>query len=406
MPGAKGGLQRLILQTEDVFRTAPAAPAAKVIPFTTWGVEREPHRQQNQTVTSSPLPAKSDAGDPIVAGPFTSIFDLRSIGNWLKHLLGAATVGKAVTVQPTNVTGVTVHYASNDCTSGNGTLTYTAAGTSLTWTPQGGAAGAAQNIGAGGDFLMLGGGGGKSVLITVVAASLPVGNQNDANINVSATLKAHAFPVNGADRLSALCELGDPDIAKFFRSLGSKVNRLGWNPLENDQNLSGDIIAAVEVDPIPGAAFDANPTAYAAVRACSAKGKIWDGVGAALGIIVGASVEANNNMTGYPCGDGLEGYGYIDQGDLVISGSIRSVFDGAGAYALARAGTSTRLRLEHGAPVGIDIFRLTLDHSYCELMEKAPQRTGKAALYVENAWKFHDGATMPKVVLVNDVAAY
>lgn len=405
MPGAKGALQRWLLQKEVVFRTAPA-PAAKVMPFTTYGVERDPRRQENPTITSSPLPAKTDEGDPIVAGPFTSIFDLRSIGNLLQLLLGAPITGKAVTVQPVNVTGVTIHSASADCAAGNGTLTFTAAGTTATWTPQGGTAGAPVNIGAGGDFTLLGGGGGQSISITVVAAALPVGNQNDANLNVSGTLKAHAFPVNGVDRPSALSEIQNPDIAKFYRSLGCKLNELSWDPLANDQNLSGSFIAALEVDPVPVAAFDGAPTSYAYVRACSAKGKIWDGNGVTLGTIVGASAAANNNMTGYACADGLPGYGYIDQGDLVLSGTLRSVFDGASAYAMARAGTSTRLRIEHGAPVGADLFALNLDLPDVELTEKGPERTGKSGLYTTNNWRVHAGATLPKITLVNDVAAY
>lgn len=405
MPGAKGALQKWLLQKEAVFRTAPA-PAAKVMPFTTYGVERDPRRQENPTITSSPLPAKTDEGDPIVAGPFTSIFDLRSIGNLLQLLLGAPVTGKAVTVQPTNVAGVTIHYASSDNAAGNGTLTYTAIGTTATWATQAGAAGAAINIGAGGDFTLESAGGGKSIRITVVAAALPVGNQVDADINVSATLKAHSFPIDGNDRPSALSEIQDPDIGKFYRSLGVKLNELSWDPLANDQNLSGSFMAALEVDPVPVAAFDANPTSYAYVRACSGKGKIWDGNGATLGIIVGFNASANNNMTGYPCADGLPGYGYIDQGDLVLSGTMRSVFDGASAYAMARAGTSTRLRVEHGALVGADLFALNVDLPNVELIEKGPERTGKSGLYVGNTWRAHAGATLPKIVLVNDVAAY
>lgn len=404
MPGAKGGLQKLLGQIEGAFRV-PGAAAAKVLPFTTFGVQREPNRQEDPTITSSRLPAKTDPGDPTAAGPFASIFDLRSFGFWLRLLLGAATVGKAVTKQPTNVTGVTIHSASADATSGNGTLTWTLIGTTLKWKVQAGADGPAINVGAGGDFTLESNGGGKSIFVTVVAAGLPVGNQNDADINVSATLKAHSFPVNSAaDLPSALFEIQNPDINKYYRTVGGKLNELSWDPLAKDQNISGSIIAGAET--VENAAWDGAPTSYAKTRACSAKGRVWDGSGAGLGIIVGATVEANNNMTGYPCLDGEEGFGYIDQGDCVLGGNLRSVFDGASAYALARASTQTRIRLEHGAIEGADLFRLIIDHSHCELMEAGPERTGKSGLYVTNRWRANAGATSPKVVLINDVAAY
>jgi hypothetical protein len=405
MPQARGANQRLLLQKEVTFRTAPA-PAAKVIPFTTWGLDRAPMRQENNTIDASPLPAKTDPGDPTAAGPFTSILDLRSIGNWLQLAIGVPVTGKAVTVQPTNVTGVTIHYASADCTSGNGTLTFTLTGTTLAWTPQGGAIGTAVNVGAGGDFTLQGGGGGKSIFITVAAASLPVGNQNDANITVHASLKAHAFPVTNDIRPSALAEMQNPDVGKYFRWLGVKANKLSWDVLNNDQNISGELIAGLEVDPVPVAVFDAAPTSYTYIRGCSGKGRVWDGAGSGLGQVSGATVELDNQMTGIPLADAEEGYGIIDQGDLLLSGSLRCVFDGASAWAAARNNTSTRLRLETGAVVGADLYRLVIDHSHCEIFEAGPERQGKSGLYVPLTWRAHRGATLPKVVLINDVAAY
>lgn len=404
MPQAKAPTVRLLGQTEAVFRTAPAA-AATVLPHSSFGVERIANRQTNDTANQAPMMEKSDAGDPEVRGPIGSILDLRTVGFWLKHALGAATVGKAVTKQPTNVTGVTVHHASADCTSGNGTLTWAIAGTTLTWAAQAGLAGAAVNVGAGGVFTLESNGGGKSVRVTVNAAALPVANQNDADIAVAATLKAHVFPHNLNARPSCLLEAQSSDIAKYYRFLGMMVNSMGWDILNQAQNLSLDLIGAYEVDPVPGAAFDANPTSYAAVRACAGGGVVSDG-GVGLGTVVGGNVSIGNNLTPERAADGLDGAGLIDNGELAIGGSIRSVFDGAGAYQRARDGTSTRLRLVSSAPVGADRFSLALDMWGTELTEKAPAREGRSGLYVEHTWRAHRSAYAPMVVLVNDVAAY
>lgn len=401
MAQARGALTRLLLQLETTYRTAPSA-AAVVMPFTSWDVKRTPNRQQNNTVNQSALRNKSDAGDAVVGGSFESILELRTIGYWLKLLLGAPTTGKAVTSQPANVTGVTVQYASSDCTSGNGTLTYTSSGTTLSWTPQGGTAGTAVNVGAGGNFTLQGGGGGKSIRVTVVAGSLPVGNQTDTTIAVSSTLKAHAFPIDTTLRPSALTEAQHSDISKYYRVLGLKLGQLGWDVLANEQNIRGTVMAATETE--QGSAFDSNPTILSAVRACSGKGVISDN-STGLGTVVGGSVDINNNMTGYACADGLEGYGFIDNGELAISGSIRTVFDGASAYALARAGTSTRLRLESAALNGADTFKLVLDAPTVELTENAPAKTGKSGLFADLQWAVHKG-TDPEIYLVNDVASY
>src|SRR5882672_3530963 len=404
MPQAR--LSQFIGQSEVTYRTAPAA-AAKVIPITEFDSMRDARRQANTSVSTRPLADKTDKGDPTFGGPFKSIFELRAIGFWLKLLLGNPSVGKAVTTQPVNVTGVSVNYASTDCTAGNGTLAFTFAGTTVTWMPQGGSAGTAVNIGAGGNFTVQGGGGGKSVNISVTAAALPGTNQNDATISVHATLKAHAFPFDLADRPSALIERQEPDIAKYHRFLGVKVPELSWDLIANDQVLSGRLIPAIEVDPIPSTPFDAAPTSYGAyVRACAGGGRLWDGSGTGLGTILGGTVGFDNKMTPETAPDGLDGYGYVGQDEMVVKGTLRTVFDGAGAYALARAGTSTRLRLQTTAVGGADTFGVFADFPAVELVEKLPPRSGKSGLIATLDWMAHNNATVPSIWLVNDVAAY
>ncbi len=249
----------------------------KVLPFTNWGLERSANRQANATLNGTRLPAKTDQGDPTLAGPFSSILDLRTIGYWLALALGVPTVRKAVSTQPVNVTGVTVQHANAACAAGNGTLSYTAAGTTATWTPNGGAAGAAVNIGAGGNFTLQGGAANSDVRISVVAASLPVGNVNDANISVHATLKAHSFPLNVAALPSGLFEMQHGDLAapKYYRSTGIKVGDIGSDVFANDQSINGTLIGAEETEQV--AVFDGAPTQVQWARACAGRGRLSDG---------------------------------------------------------------------------------------------------------------------------------
>jgi hypothetical protein len=85
--------------------------------------------------------------------------------------------------QPVNITGVVITAVSSNTAEGTGTLAFTFAGLTLTWTPPGGSAGAAVPVGAGGAFVLSGGGPNPPTLgVTVISASLPVANQSDAII--------------------------------------------------------------------------------------------------------------------------------------------------------------------------------------------------------------------------------
>jgi hypothetical protein len=314
MTQARGELTKLLLQYQLAARTAPV-PAAKVIPFTSWGVGRDPKRQPNPSLNNSPLGNPTDPGNPIVHGALASILDLRTIGYLLKLLLG----------QP---------------------------------------------------------------------------------VSTGAGLLSHTFPVNLADRPYALMECGLYDINKYFRTLDCHVNKMGWDIGNNDQSITVDIFGGEEIDPLPVTAFDPAPTSVAPFRANSAAGVISDGAGTTLGVVVGGKIEINNNIKAQETADGLPGYSLFELGELVFSGSLKCVFDGASAWDLARAGTNTRLKLVSAATVGVNTFDLTVDMPYVELTEKAVPKSGRSGLFAEVSWKAVTGATLPTVVLRNDVASY
>ena len=404
---AKGALMQLLLQRETTYRTAPAVPDAFKLPFTKYDIGRDPRKVKDDSIASSPLPGKSGCGDAIVQGTINSILDMRGIGHWLTLLLGVPTVKAAVTKQPTNVTGVTVNYANAATTAGNGTLTYVSATKLLSWKAQGDAtAGATIDVTAGGYFTLQSGTASHEIHVTVAAGALPVADKSDADIAVSGTLKTHVFPIDLSDRPSALLELGHTDIGKYYRTVGAKVNSLSYDITAQEQNIALAIIAGAETE--EAAVFDATPTVLTPLRGCGHGGQISDGSGTTLGTIVSGDLSCTNNMTGQGLADGLEGYGLIEQGDVVISGKVKTVFDGAGTYALARASTSTRMRIASSVANGADTFRLVWDCPNVELVEKAPPKEGKSGLYAELEWMAHrdSAGNLPLVMLTNDVASY
>lgn len=406
----KNALTQLLYQRAATFRQVPGAVDAVLLPYTSFNFGRDPRRTRDPSVAASPLPAPMSCGDAIVSGQVGSILDLRTAGFWLTLLYGAPTVYKAVTKQPTNVTGVMVHHANAATATGNGTLTYTAVGTTLAWKDAVDvAAGAAVNVGAGGRFTLQSGAANHEIVVHVVAGSLPGGNQADADIAVSGTLKAHVFPINLDDRPNALLEMGHLDAGnnKFYRYLGAMLNELSYDIMALEQNISMQFIAGEEVDPLPGAAWDATPTSYSPARACGHGGIITDGA-TGLGKMTGGTFRTNNGMEGVELGDGLEGYGLVNQGELTIGGTLRALFTSADAYALARANASTRMLVQSSAVSGADTFKLVADLPAVQFIEKVVPKEGKSGLFVDLDWQAHrlTSGVLPLIYLVSDVAAY
>lgn len=407
MTQAVGAMMQLLLQRESTYRTQPSPAAAFRLPFTKYNLGRDPQKVRDPSISSSPLPGKSGLGDAVVAGAIESVLDLRGIGHWLALLLGLPTTHKAVTKQPTNITGVTINYAEATCTAGAGTLAFVFTGKTLAWKAQGDVtAGTPVDVTAGGTFTLLSGTADHSISVTVAAAALPGVDKTDTDITVHATLKCHVFPINLSQRPSALLELGHLDTTKFYRTLGAKLNKISWDLTARDQNIALDIIAGDETE--YSSAHDAAPTSYASVRSCGSGGVISNGFDASLGTIVSGSIEIGNNMTGFSLVDGREGYGLIDQGELLIQGKIRTVFDSTGAYQLARTSASTRMRVGSTAAVGADIFGLYIDMPNVELVEKAVPKEGKSGLFADVDWLCHrdTAGNLPLVSLINDVVGY
>lgn len=413
----KGAEAQMLGQFETTFRTPPAAAALR-LPFLSCGLNRDLRRSDDQSIDNSPLPAKSGCGDAIVPPASIKIkFDSRTIGFWLKALLGQPIIRKPVTKQPTNLTGVTIHYAGSACPAGNGTIAFTFAGTTATWTPNGGAAGAAVNIGAGGRFTLAGGAANQEIVIDVVASALPGVNRTDADINVHATLKAHVFPVTLDDRSTFLLDLGHMKTAanEFYRYLGSFVSRIAHSITGTDQQADITVAASEErsadtTTPVT-VVFDAAPTGYDRAVFCGSGGTVTNGSSSAFGSIIEADMTIDNGATGLELADGLEGFGHLDNGELNFMMKLKLVFAGQQAgnlWTLSRSSTSSRVRVQSKVTVGADVFSLTYDFPSVEFMPDAREVSGKTGLFVNVNAKPHRNATgtLPLVYLVNDVPAY
>ena len=215
----------------------------------------------------------------------------------------------------------------------------------------------------------------------------------------------HIFTVTLADRPSALLELGYLAAAKFPRWLGVMLDSMAWSVVDGDQSVDLNLIGATEVSPVPGAAFDAAPTAYANNYACVKAGDVYDVQGAStLGKIASADVTIANDLEGKALADALPGYGAILLGQPAIGGNISALFETGTLFDHAFAQTSKAMTLVSKNAAGD--ASLTLNCPQVEFGEPKHSIQTSKGLVVETTWRAHKAATPATIVLVNGIASY
>lgn len=207
------------------------------------------------------------------------------------------------------ITGVTIDDAMGN-TVGSGSLFYDFSETALRWTPPGGTAGAAVNVGTNGEYALQGGNDGGVLLVTVVAASLPGA---DATNTI-----AIANQVNKIfdDVSKAESQAGDAEYRGLFfendHSADAMIDAKFWIAAntpgqdvisiaiaDEDKNLAIETIANESTAPV-GPDFDtANPVSYASGIALTTPLEFGDYEGFWLRRVVPAGVtaaQANNTF--------------------------------------------------------------------------------------------------------------
>jgi len=208
----------------------------------------------------------------------------------------------------TNITGVTIAYASGNAV-GAGTLAFNATGDTLTWTPNGGSAGAAVPVGADGKYTILGSAG--FLLVTVVAASLPVGNQSDA-ITI-ANIANETFD----------------DVTKAESFAGDVEYRCLYLTNTHDTDPFLDVVAFVPFQPTPGAvAIGADPNG------------VGDGVTRSVTSITRSSTTATAT-TG-------ASHGYTSGQTVRVSGADQAAYNGS--FVITVTGVDTFTYTVAGSP--------------------------------------------------------
>lgn len=216
----------------------------------------------------------------------------------------------------------------------------------------------------------------------------------------------HTFTLGLSDRPSALLDLGYSDATKFRQWLGAVMNSMSWSINEKDQNLSLELVPAVEVQPRPSTAFDAAPTAFAANRACKKAGNVYDVSGSStLGRITAADITLTNDHESVQLADGLVGYGAHILGQPAISGKLTALFGSDTSMLTYIEGhTSVPLILKSTNAAGN--ASLVVNIANVEFAKPKHVIPNSKGLVIETDWRAHSGGAAPTIVLTNGIASY
>lgn len=216
----------------------------------------------------------------------------------------------------------------------------------------------------------------------------------------------HTFTLGLNDRPDALLELGLIDATLYRRWLSTVLNTMSWSIVDKDQNISLDLVPAVEVVPRPGSAFDAAPTAYAKNRACKKGGKVEDVSGAStIGRITAADITITNDHESFQCADGLSGYGAHSLGQPGMSGKLSGLFaSDSSILTKIEAHTSLPLILTSANAAGDNTLVVTVPNA--ELGKPKHVIPNSKGLLIETDWRAHSGGAAPTIVLTNGIASY
>lgn len=345
MPQARGTQFGLAIYDEDTYGQDPASPVGKKIYLKTSDLKSSQNRIHDDTLTQDRSRAEPALGNKDAAGNIDVALNAESFCYLLKHALGVVTTGRPVSQQPTNVTGVVAEYAEKTAPAGNGTLSFTASGTTLAWAASGDTAGAAQDVSGGGSFTLQSNTAGQSITVTVTPGSLPGSNQSDANITVVAAYehrftlgdlptgmtveKDYGANISGSGRLEKFngCKVG---------SMALSFPQEGYPAATFSLKGAGSAAAATSID---ASWTDPGHVAFSSFAAVVKEG------GSGIAVLTEANIGLDNGLdeSGYTLGSGTRGQ--LPEGFATIDGDITAMFDSNTLLNKALTDTETSLQI-------------------------------------------------------------
>ncbi len=347
---------RLALLQETVFNVVPGAPVGELIYIRGDSVRGSTSRVVDPTMAGN------------LRGQFQSVRNERSVGGnipvtinaqsmcaLLRNLIGTPTQRKPAQnpsapsqITGTTISGVELLGANILCPSGaTGTLAWAIAGTTLTWTPPGGAAGTAINVVAGGYFTIPGGAANTELYVRVTAGATPGGNVTDNAINVYTAFE-YRFVV-GADLPIGMVLERDRGTkvaagSRYHRRRGCRMGSAAFTLNATGIAEANFSVVGAQFDDA-SAPLDATLDDFGHSGFSNLEGTVVINRAAALGTYQNFTGNWNNNLdqNGRTIGGGGV-FGHLEAGLVEISGSLQALFDSAQLLTWAAADTPVAIQ--------------------------------------------------------------
>lgn len=355
MSQASGSNAQIAYCEETTYGVTPASPSMILLRAAGFGesLGATTEALKSNAISGSRSVQDIKPGNVDVAGAIPYELSINGLGKLLKHALGPAVSGRAVTVQPTNVTGVTIDYASAGSAAGNGTLAYSSVLTSLTWAESGDTAGSPVDVSAGGVFTIASNNG-ESIVVHVNAGTLPASTVNDADIAVSGSLYTHTIK-RGVLPVGLTIEKGFTDIGQYFAYRGCRIESLSMSI--TPQGLvtgSIDIKGKAPSDP-SSTPLDATPTDPGFATVAHHEASLVEEGGSAA-TILGFEQTIANALDGDKYQVGSQYRASMPEGLGESTGKITFLFEDLTYYNKWANGTETSVRIvfsQSGMSLGV-----------------------------------------------------
>jgi hypothetical protein len=386
MAQARGSAAQVVLDFETTYGEDPNSPAGILIPFNyPWDLKavrdlKEGNTHRGRRDGAMPFYGNSDAkGSPVVP------VDQVCIGYWLRALVGAPataapssdTLDNAVAVDKVGdyvglpipghafVAGETVVISGSDHYDGTHVIY-------------------------------------SKTTNEIVIPSLYTAETFAGNETVVSALHTHVFKP-AASIESMVLEAGVTDLVEYHKFNGVKVNKFAMD-IAGDGELTAklDLIGAAET--VSATPYDSSPTAITFARFHTMQASIEEG-GASIATVQSLNFEINNDLDpgSFVLANAVRAG--LPEGDCMVSGSLKALFDSETLYTKAVNGTESSLQVTFTAGL------LSLTFLFQELLYTPSTPTiVKGGIYVELPFMayFENGAAdaIVRAILVNNQASY
>jgi hypothetical protein len=386
MAQAKGSAAQVVLDFETVYGADPNSPAGILIPFNyPWDLKavrdlKEGNTHRGRRDGAMPFYGNSDAKGGVVVP-----VDQVAIGYWLRALLGAPvtappssdTLNNAAAVDKVgDFVGLPISghaFVAGETVVIDGTTNYDGTHVITSKTTN-----------------------------EIVIPSLYVAETFAGSETVVSGVYTHVF--KPADDIESLVlEAGFTDITQYHKFNGVKVNKFAMD-ISGDGELTAkiDLIGAKET--VAGTAYDSTPTAIAFARFQTMQAAIKEG-NASIATVQSLNFEINNDLdpASFVLANAVRGA--LPEGDCLVSGTLKALFDSEALYTKAVNGTESSLEVTFTSGL------YSLNFLFQELLYTPSTPTiVKGGCYVELPFKayFENGAAdaVVRAILVNNQASY